>query len=36
MKFALKIGSFLAKKYQVIKMKIEGVIQDLKIKKKFN
>ena len=35
MKFAFKkIGSFFAKKQQVIKMKIKGVIEDLKIKKK--
>ena len=33
MKFALKIGSFLARQQQVIKMKIKGVIKSLKIKK---
>ena len=34
MKFALKIGSFFfffAKEYEVIKRKIKGIIEDLKI-----
>ena len=34
MNFAFKIGSFFAKLKQVIKMKIKGVIEDLKLKKK--
>ena len=34
MKLALKIGSFFARYQQVIKMKIKGVIEDLKLKKK--
>ena len=33
MKFALKIGSLFEKQQQVIKMKIKGVIEDLKFKK---
>ena len=34
MAFALKIGSFFEKQQQVIKTKIKGEIEDLKIKKK--
>ena len=35
MKFALKIGSFFCKVIVGYKMKIKGVIEDLKFKKKF-